>query len=193
MFSILPLSWRWKYMLNYREYESVEVKIKSLTITKLKTFMIRHLVNNFDKQFIIINNSMMNSLSDPVFLNFILDHKNSVIILEDCEQLLKDRSENVFTNGISNILNMTDGIYSDILNIKFIATFNSPDTSIDKALMRKGRLAAKYKFDELSLEKTNRILKELGKPEASKGMTLADIYNLDVQSYEHKTRRKIGF
>ena len=44
-----------------------------------------------------------------------------------------------------------------------------------------------------SLEKTNRILKELGKPEASKGMTLADIYNLDVQSYEHKTRRKIGF
>lgn len=156
--------------------------------------MIRHLVNNFDKQFIIIiNNSMMNSLSDPVFLNFILDHKNSVIILEDCEQLLKDRSENVFTNGISNILNMTDGIYSDILNIKFIATFNSPDTSIDKALMRKGRLAAKYKFDELSLEKTNRILKELGKPEASKGMTLADIYNLDVQSYEHKTRRKIGF
>ena len=123
--------------------------------------MIRHLVNNFDKQFIIINNSMMNSLSDPVFLNFILDYKNSVIILEDCEQLLKDRSENVFTNGISNILNMTDGLYSDILNIKFIATFNSPDTSIDKALMRKGRLAAKYKFDELSLEKTNRILKEL--------------------------------
>ena len=59
--------------------------------------------------------------------------------------------------------------------------------------MRKGRLAAKYKFDELSLEKTNKILKELGKPEASKGMTLADIYNLDVQSYEHKTRRKIGF
>lgn len=158
-----------------------------------KTYMIRHLVNNFDKQFIIINNSMMNSLSDPVFLNFILDHKNSVIILEDCEQLLKDRSENVFTNGISNILNMTDGLYSDILNIKFIATFNSPDTSIDKALMRKGRLAAKYKFDELSLEKTNRILKELGKPEASKGMTLADIYNLDIQSYEHKTRRKIGF
>ena len=155
--------------------------------------MIRHLVNNFDKQFIIINNSMMNSLSDPVFLNFILDYKNSVIILEDCEQLLKDRSENVFINGISNILNMTDGLYSDILNIKFIATFNSPDTSIDKALMRKGRLAAKYKFDELSLEKTNRILKELGKPEASKGMTLADIYNLDIQSYEHKTRRKIGF
>ena len=35
--------------------------------------------------------------------------------------------------------------------------------SIDKALMRKGRLAAKYKFDELSLEKTNRILKELQK------------------------------
>lgn len=158
-----------------------------------KTYMIRHLVNNFDKQFIIINNSMMNSLSDPVFLNFILDHKNSVIILEDCEQLLKDRSENVFTNGIANILNMTDGLYSDILNIKFIATFNSPETSIDPALMRKGRLIAKYGFDVLSLEKTNRLLKELDKPEATKGMTLADIYNSDSKSYEHQKRRKVGF
>lgn len=158
-----------------------------------KTYMIRHLVNNFDKQFIIINNSMMNSLSDPVFLNFILDHKNSVIILEDCEQLLKDRSENVFINGIANILNMTDGLYSDILNIKFIATFNSPETSIDPALMRKGRLIAKYGFDVLSLEKTNNLLKELGKPEATKGMTLADIYNSDSKNYEHQQRRKVGF
>ena len=158
-----------------------------------KTFMIRHIINNFNKQFIIINNSMMNSLSDPTFLNFILDHKNSVIILEDCEQLLKDRSENMFADGISNILNMTDGLYSDILNIKFIATFNSPDTSIDSALMRKGRLVAKYKFDTLSLEKTNKLLKELKKPEATEGMTLTDIYNSDEQSYEHETRRKIGF
>ncbi len=42
-------------------------------------------------------------------------------------------------------------------------------------------------------EVSEEVLEELGKPEASKGMTLADIYNLDVQSYEHKTRRKIGF
>lgn len=158
-----------------------------------KTYMIRHLINNFDKQFIIINNSMMNSISDPVFLNFILDHKNSVIILEDCEQLLKDRSENVFTNGIANILNMTDGLYSDILNIKFIATFNSAETSIDPALMRKGRLIAKYEFSELSLDKTNNLLKELGKPKAIKGMSLADIYNSDSKSYEHQQRRKVGF
>lgn len=158
-----------------------------------KTYMIRHLINNFDKQFIIVNNSMMNSISDPVFLNFILDHKNSVIILEDCEQLLKDRSENVFTNGIANILNMTDGLYSDILNIKFIATFNSAETSIDPALMRKGRLIAKYKFDELSLDKTNNLLKELGKPKATKGMSLAEIYNSDSKSYEHQQRRKVGF
>lgn len=50
----------------------------------------------------------------------------------------------------------------------------------------------KEKFTNFCIWEDN-VLKELGKPEASKGMTLADIYNLDVQSYEHKTRRKIGF
>lgn len=160
-----------------------------------KTTYIRHLINNHDKSFIIMNNSMMNSISDPVFMKFILNHKNSILILEDCEQLLEDRSSNAFNNGIANILNMTDGLYSDILNIKIIATFNCDISKIDPALLRKGRLVAKYEFKELCLEKTNSILKELGKPESKVAMTLAQIYNYDDVSYEEKKKeyRPIGF
>ena len=156
-----------------------------------KTYFIRHLINNFNKKFIIVTNAMMNSMCDPAFLAFILEHKNSILILEDCEQLLKDRSENQFTNGIANILNMTDGLYSDILNIKFICTFNSQETIIDPALMRKGRLVAKYNFDILSLEKTNNLLNKLGKPESDKPMLLSEIYNLDTVSYESKPKTKV--
>jgi hypothetical protein len=51
---------------------------------------------------------------------------------------------------------------------------------IDSALLRKGRLIAEHKFDALSVEDTNRLLEHLGKePNATKPMTLTEIYNLE--------------
>ena len=87
---------------------------------------------------------------------------------------------------------MTDGIYSDIINLKIIATFNAKLNDIDPALLRKGRLIAKYEFNPLSVEKTNKLLKKLGYPESEKPMTLADIFNYEDANYS-KERSKIGF
>jgi ATP-dependent 26S proteasome regulatory subunit len=89
---------------------------------------------------------------------------------------------------------MTDGLYSDILNIKIIATFNSDMTSIDKALLRDGRLISKYEFKELSIDKTNTLLKELGKGESDKPLTLAEIYNKTSEEIiQVKKPKRIGF
>ena len=157
-----------------------------------KTTYIRKLINTHKKRFIMMNNNVMNSFTDPTFIQFLMKQKDSIIIVEDCEQLLRERGANTFNNGISSILNMTDGIYSDIINLKIIATFNANLKDIDPALLRKGRLIAKYEFNPLSVEKTNKILKRLGHPESNKGMTLADIFNYDDASYS-KERNKIGF
>jgi ATP-dependent 26S proteasome regulatory subunit len=136
----------------------------------------------------------MNAISSPVYLAFMLENKNSVLILEDCEMLLADRTTSRFADGINNILNMTDGLYSDILNIKIIATFNSDMTSIDKALLRDGRLISKYEFKELSIDKTNTLLKELGKGESDKPLTLAEIYNKTSEEIiQVKKPKRIGF
>ena len=160
-----------------------------------KTSYIRHLISAVPKEYIIVPSSIAQRLGDPDLTTFITDHTDSVFILEDCEQLLEDREENQFNNAIATILNMADGLLSDIVNIKFICTFNAPITQIDKALLRKGRCIAKYQFNKLKADKV-RFLNEkynLGHTEIE-DMTLADIYNADKPDYTEETKQtKIGF
>ena len=63
---------------------------------------------------------------------------------------------------VSALLNITDGLLSDWLNIQLICSFNSDISKIDSALMRKGRLIAKYEFKELEVEKANALSLKLG-------------------------------
>lgn len=160
-----------------------------------KTHLIRHLVSAVPREYIIVPNSIASRLGDPDMITFVTDHTDSVFILEDCEQLLEDRGENPFNNAISTILNMADGLLSDICNIKFICTFNAPVSKIDPALLRKGRCVAKYDFGPLCKEKVA-ILNEkynLGHTEI-KDMTLAEVYNADKTDYtENDNNLKIGF
>ncbi|MBQ3946200.1 MAG: ATPase, partial [Alphaproteobacteria bacterium] len=91
---------------------------------------------------------------------------------------------------VSTLLNMSDGLLSDGLGIKFICTFNENIPAIDEALLRKGRLVSKYEFKPLCVEKTTSLLNELypGEVFIVKELTLADIYNIKDESYinEHK-------
>jgi hypothetical protein len=67
---------------------------------------------------------------------------------------------------------------------------------IDQALLRKGRLIAEHKFEKLTLEETNKLLKHLKKDYvSSEGMVLADIYNVDVEVHKSSDKKtsKIGF
>ena len=160
-----------------------------------KTSVIRHLISAVPKEYIIVPNSIAQRLGDPDLTTFITDHTDSVFILEDCEQLLEDREENQFNNAIATILNMADGLLSDIVNIKFICTFNAPITRIDPALLRKGRCVAKYEFGKLHADKVQSLNEKynLGHSEI-KDMTLAEVYNPDKKDYtEEVNKRKIGF
>lgn len=175
--------------------ESVEVEIKNSTITKLKTSLIRSLISNYPNKYILVTNAVAESLASPEFMSFMLENRDSVFILEDCEQVIKDREEeNNFSGAISNILNMTDGIMSDVFNIKFICTFNANIETIDKALLRKGRCYVNYEFKKLCAEKTKVILNERGIVlDNYEPMTLAEIYNYDKTDCTTKKEIKIGF
>lgn len=160
-----------------------------------KTSYIRHLCNHYPQDYVVIPSSLITRLSDPDFVTFMIDNSDSVFILEDCEQVLMDRKTNIFNGAISNILNMSDGLLSDIMNLKFICTFNADIRTIDSALLRKGRCYAKYEFKELSEDKVKHLNEKynLGIKEI-KPMTLAQIYNANKDDYsEAQIERKIGF
>lgn len=160
-----------------------------------KTTFIRHLVFNVPGNYIFINNAMGVRISSPEFISFLLAHKDSIFILEDCEGVVMDRQITGFTNAVAAILNMADGIMSDIFNGKFICTFNADIGKVDPALMRKGRCFGKYEFKKLDGKKAQALLKERGfDVENCKDMTLADIYNYEVGNIEESpTQKRIGF
>ena len=109
---------------------------------------------------------------------------------EDCEKILLNRDHN-YNPTMSILLNLTDGIISDILNIKIICTFNTALSNIDKALLRKGRLTLKYEFKKLAKEKVKKLLPD---ENITQDMSLADIYNFKEENdYSKKQQNKIGF
>ena len=160
-----------------------------------KTSYIKHLTTLVtDKDILFIPPSMAEMLSEPSIIPFLMDHKNSILIIEDAERVIADREGNGSPAGVSNILNLTDGILGDCLNIQVIATFNMKREKIDQALLRKGRLIAEHKFENLSIIDTNKLLKHIEKDFKSKEtMCLADIYNIDIEVFKTPNKSKIGF
>lgn len=160
-----------------------------------KTSYIKYLTTLVgDKKILFIPPSMAEMLSEPSIIPFLMDHKNSILIIEDAERVIADREGNGSPAGVSNILNLTDGILGDCLSIQIIATFNMKKEKIDQALLRKGRLIAEHKFENLSVDDTNKLFKHIEKDVTSTvPMSLADIYNVDVEVFRASNKSKIGF
>lgn len=125
----------------------------------------------------------------------------TIIIIEDCEKLLIDRDSlqgNSTSIILSDILNYSDGIVGDLVQCKFIFTFNTNLSKIDKALLRKGRMKLNYEFKKLYGEDLKVVMDKLEKSvtekELQEGMTLAEIYNSEDDDYLTKGKKdKIGF
>ena len=150
-----------------------------------------------NKKFIFVPTTMIGYLTNPEFMSLLVDNKNSVLVLEDCENYIAERSiDNANTDVVSAILNIADGMLSDVLECQFICTFNSDISKIDPALLRKGRLIAEYKFKELSVEKSNAFLASIDKAiTVNKPHSLAELTNMDHLSYreEQAEKPKFGF
>lgn len=160
-----------------------------------KSTYIKHLVaSNPDKKFVYVPANLINLLGDPGFGSFLTTLNKHIIVLEDCENVIRDRqTSNSMASAVSMLLNMTDGILSDDLSIKFICTFNEDVKNIDSALLRKGRMISKYEFKNLDVDKANALLKELEiDATTDKPMSLAEIYHYDDDNYDN-TRKSISF
>ena len=176
------------YNSNERYYTN-DILSHNTTYIKYLTSLIE------DKDIIFIPPSTAEALSEPSIIPFLMEHRNSILIIEDAEKVISDRENGGSSIGVSNILNLTDGILGDCLNIQIIATFNMRKEKIDKALLRKGRLIAEHKFTNLTIDESNNLLKHIGKDKkVNTPMSLADIYNIDSEDMRfEKIENKIGF
>ena len=158
-----------------------------------KTTYIKHLISRFkEKNFIFIQNDFVRELLKPSFIAFLLQNKDAILIIEDAEKVVVARDSSSDESVVSTLLQLTDGLFSDFLNIKIICTFNTNLDRIDKALLRKGRMIAKYNFAHLSSEKTAALTKKLGYEGVTGSLTLADIFGYDKENFT-KSNKRIGF
>jgi hypothetical protein len=143
-----------------------------------KTSYLRKLISELsdDKIIIYVPPFMMQNIVDPEFVEFITRFRNSILVLDDSEVILSDSDYS--RQAVNNILNLTDGLLNDAINVQIIATYNSKfKKSIDPGLKRYGRLVIDYEFKKLSIIEANRLSEyiKIGK-KFDKQVSLAEIY-----------------
>jgi len=158
-----------------------------------KTSYLRYLTQFLHKKVIFLPPNMAEAITQPHFLPMLVENPNSVLVIEDAENILLDRNQHD-SSAVSALLNLSDGLLADCLSIQVICTFNTDLAKVDSALLRKGRLIASYKFEPLSVEKARQLSKQLGEElSIDKPMRLTDIYNQKEKPAQVKETRKIGF
>ena len=142
-----------------------------------KTSYIRHLISSVKKEVIFLPLTIANFITNPDLLSILVESPNSIFVIEDAENIIVDRDK-TGNSAVSVLLNIADRLLSDCLNIQIICSFNIDIAKVDTALLRKGRLIAKYEFKELEVEKAQALSDKLGNETTiTQPMTLADIYN----------------
>ncbi|QHS61981.1 AAA family ATPase [Chitinophaga agri] len=157
-----------------------------------KTTYLRYLIGRLKKRVLFLSPSVAANLMQPDFIDLLIDNPNTILVIEDAENIIMDR-KTTGNSSVSNLLNLSDGLLADCMNVQVICTFNSDLSQIDSALLRKGRLIAKYEFGKLSVNKAQQLSAKQGfETVVSQPMTIAEVMNQHEPSFEKK-EIPIGF
>lgn len=153
-----------------------------------KSTFIKYLVQKYNnKNFIILDSDLLADITNKQLISYFIDEDNAIYIIEDAEKLLSSRDTS-YNPIISSFLNMSDGILASAIKCKFICTFNTALSNIDKALQRKGRMKIKYEFGKLKYEKAKKI-----NPKVKGDTAIAELFYDVENDFSKKETKKIGF
>lgn len=159
-----------------------------------KTSYIRSLISSLKKNVIFLPPNMAKEITNPGLISILIENPDSIFVIEDAENIVVDRNSDG-SSPVSALLNISDGLLADCLNIQIICSFNTDISKIDSALMRKGRLIASYEFKELEVNKAQQLSGKLGfSTKIDSPMTLTAIYNQDEKDFQQvRKQHVIGF
>lgn len=157
-----------------------------------KTSLLRTLIQDVNDDCLFIPPQMLGALAGPDLTVYFLENPNQVIIIEDAEEIVSNRTSER-NSIVSVLLNLADGLLGDALKVKIICTMNMMPEKIDPAILRPGRLKMALSVDKLSAEKSDSLLLSLGKEKQNEQLTLAEIYGQNVENIFEKEVPTIGF
>jgi hypothetical protein len=166
-----------------------------------KTSYLRHLTVELraTHRFYFVPPSSVGIVSSPDFIDFWNGEKHEaegkklVMVLEDAEAALAPRAIDN-RSEVSAILNVTDGLLADFLQLHIIATMNCGTADIDQALLRPGRLTAQRTFGRLSHADGHKLARSLGKELPLRSdYSIAEIYGYEPVGSDMERSSRIGF
>lgn len=147
-----------------------------------KTFFVRGLIEAAaNVAFVLVPAQLVSQLTSPQLGTLLAKMKiGTCLIVEDADSLLVNRlADNI--SGVSAILNLADGIFGALTDVRLICTTNAKRLDFDEAILRDGRLCRKIEIGELPPERATEVLQRLvpGSEHRWEGKTpLASVYKM---------------
>ena len=166
-----------------------------------KTSFVRHLISKLQSthRFYYLPLSATRYLASPDMVEFWLrqtrlePEAKKIVVLEDAEDLLVQRGPDN-RDKVSSLLNVSDGLLGEFLQMHLLCTINCPIERLDPAIVRPGRLLACREFTRLSGEQAQKLAEAKGlKLPANGDYSLAEIYRFPVIGSSATTQKSMGF
>lgn len=139
--------------------------------------------------------------ADPGYLHTVAinddedDERWRLVLLEDCDELIRAEAKRDTGQALARLLNLTDGMLGQGLNLLVAVTTNEPLAKLHPAVTRPGRCIAEIEVGPLSAIEA---IEWLGRPARidTSGATLAELYALrgEASTVRHDGRdeRAVG-
>lgn len=119
-----------------------------------------------------------------------------LLVLEDAGEMLSRDAKVRQGQGLSRLLNLSEGLIGQGLRVLILISTNEQLSSLNEAVARPGRTAAEVEFGPLSAEEASEWLAGRGRTETvSQPRTLAELFSLlaGVSSQRSDSRSGFGF
>ena len=168
-----------------------------------KTSFIRHLISKLSRthRFYYLPVRDYAMLAAPTMVEFWMRENDDadmaklkkVVILEDAESLLVERGADNRDN-LSNLLNISDGLLGEFLQVQVVCTINCSLDKLDPAIVRAGRLLASREFRRLHRTEAEALATAKGVAlRLQDDYSLAEIYHSASGAPVESPPKQLGF
>lgn len=151
-----------------------------------KSYIIRALATQTDALFVLVPASLAGSLTGPTIMPVLIENKVEgkpiILIIEDSDACISKEARHTNPDGLADILNLGDGLFGQLVDVRIVATSNADRFNLDPAITRPGRMCRHLCLENLKKAEAEKAFKEItgqsGLDRIKSNMTLAEIYRL---------------
>lgn len=122
------------------------------------------------------------------------DHKFRLLIVEDCGEMMGADAKQIVGQGLSRLLNVSDGILGQGTRLMILVTTNEEPGKLNPAIIRAGRCFSEIEFRRFSIDEANRWLEARGcEATAAESRTLSELYAVQNRLFVKRDAARIGF